>query len=364
MLATSLLMRQKIAGEEAQAIIERAGGAAAFAIQSVWNTGRPNVVGVTEDAFLLGLPHQGDYGRVNVHSGETLLLYATQASMSPDGTILYRSRLDNALYQLPPDTALGVPLENRSTPPLPFRLLSDGGFWHTETVLPESGPQSTGKKPSRTQSLAFVRRDAGGAELERIDGEHVLLGRGPDTLSYCEEAGVGVAFSNATMCVPLFVFHTGDEAARVLTVGNPSALLAAETMLQATGMLTEAAVQGLLAGIELKETALNEALDEEGKLTADTLPLFFYSVSAAGDRMLALELNSGFMLWVKPGTWEMSVAATYDQLQAAFESQGASYSSAHLTTCSWNGIDLLCGAVIPEGFALRVGGAGSPTVDQ
>jgi hypothetical protein len=315
----------KATDEACAAFKEKYGGTGGLLMHLGWGAA-PRVLEVVGDVFLLFSPVQG-YARVDARTGETLLLDASQATLTRDGRVLLTDS-DNRFFVLPPDSAVASPLKIQAGCKVnAARLLEDRSVWCLQTA--NSEPRVRNGKPMVIAESSFVHYDVEGNVLESVAAGTFAIGYLPDQFYFCGQTGIGFAFSKRNPYT-LWIFRKGDAAMQILQPEEQSPL-------------TFHAAQRI------------DVVDEFGKpLKDDSFALWPIGLSADGRKLLVADGHSGNLIKLQLDTLKAEITLPDAQLRSIFESKSSRYGLVYLLDMCWNGAGLLCGRANPMGCALRI----------
>lgn len=309
-------------------------------IHLCWKMPRPDNVAAAGNYLLLTDFGAGLSARIDVRTGETVLLYRMTALMLRDGTVLclsqdtyYKETGEDAVtaaWLRPEQTGLEKTdyflAQSMFSYPQGCALQEDGTIW---MLLP--GDMETVEADGRKtvfRELSVVHCDSSGNVLRRISGGMFNMSFFPVALRYSEEAGVGVVYSNAAYNGILWAFGPEDDTLKPLMVENllPPALRYAE-----------------------KE----EAVDDFGFAKEGARSFLVFGLSGGGTKLLVQELESGYLLSLDLRTLKGDVMMADFQIVFLLSSH-PEFRGNLLFNMGWNGGEILsCGPSV-KGYMFRL----------
>ncbi len=322
-IAMRLLMG-RVGQDEADALLERFGGAAGYAIRAMWMD-RPMVVQCRGDLLML---RSGGVGcaLVDMTTGETRPLNTSSATIGPDGRVIACN----------PAEPMRV-FEPKLPMPVPFPLASDGEFMTLSATPLAGGGAVCAQRGIKMENIdggllaaarfAFVNAD--GAPVETVDAGEMPFNMTPDRLFYSEQAGVGIAIKPSyAMMRPPLIFRKGDSSARHLIMESPDATVA-------QALPPEKNPDGTFAGTE-------------------ACVLFPIGLSGDGAVALLVELKSASLLRMDLQTLAVAPVLTNAQMSGLLGDREDFKPMIALTSLGYNGGQLLGSWHLPEDKILQL----------
>ena len=223
------MSREEMLQEDIESIRSQYGSIAEGLIHRIWYRLKPDYVTVAGEFALVSDPQVGVTARVNMRTGETVMLFQLFCVMSGDGTILaFGNGTIQALgtdtgsgrpsYLLRPDRT--VPEEadyvlSRDAISLPgcLSLQEDGTLWVLETRYENS--EVDGEELFLLNvSVAHYAPD--GTELRRIIGGVFEYSACPQVLLYSEQTGMGIVYNPSGTYNPPYIFGPEDDTMKPL----------------------------------------------------------------------------------------------------------------------------------------------------
>ena len=307
-------------------------------VHLVFRSPSPQNIRVAGNFALLTDYNAGVSARINMQTGETVLLPRMTALMLRDGTVLcvssdaYRSEDPAAVpaFWLRPDQA--VP-EEADYPALRGVSSLQGCFLQEDRTIwmlvpGEMETVETDGRKEFYRSFSVVHLDEGGTVLRRIDGGRFNMSFTPSFLLYSEQAGAGVVYSNQYHGGDLWFFGPDSDVLKPLVP---------ETILPPS----------------LRVGEREDVLDEAGRPTDASRPLYVFGLSEGGTKLLVQDLATNYVLSLDLRTLKADILMDYGQIMSFTEGR-SDRPSTLLTYAGWNGREILsCGREI-GGCAIRL----------
>ncbi len=311
------------------------GSAVSALMHCIWQQPRANLVQVAGDMLLLTDNTFGS-ARINMETGETVLIYRANAAMGSDGAVFCYYASERKAWYLPADQA--VPEEIPFTWPDNIIMnafpVSGGNVW-----ILEYGYMDTVEQDNRKifpAAVSLVLRDRTGKELRRVEGgafDHAVQ---PTRLLYSEATGIGILFCDGFSPIQqLWYFGPEDE--------NLKALLPAGFM-----------IPGLPAAQLLSR---EESVDEYGfPLTPGRIQIPI-GLTADGRKLLFLDAESNSLMALNLETLEGELLLNSTQIVSLLGVDPAAPRQPgpmDFMNMGWNGNELFsCAGAVP-GYVLRL----------
>ena len=302
-------------------------------IRTVWQAPLPQYVKVAGDYVLLQDPQAPASARINMQTGETVLLYMASAWMAGDGTVLCRGAGSSGiqdLYLLPPDQAVPEQTAPLQLPdsfyPVDYSLQKDRTVWILGAGEMEKVEKDGRKIFFRDYSLFHC--DSSGAVLCRIDAGKFNMSLSPSHVLYSERTGIGVVYSNMMAGGDLWIFGPEDDTLKPLVL---------ESMMPPA----------------LRPGERNEVLDEYGMPTAVSRPLCVLGLSEGGTKLLVQDYMSRYLLSLDLRTLKADILMTASEIVSFAEGHSA-VPGPGLESASWTGRNIISGGRAVSGCAIRI----------
>lgn len=177
--------------------------------------------------------------------------------------------------------------------------------------------------------FSFVHYDVEGNVLASVAAGTFAIGYLPDQFYFCEQTGVGFAFSKSNLYT-LWIFRKDDAAVQIIRPEEQSPL-------------TFYTAQRI------------DVVDEFGKpLKDEPLALWPIGFSTDGQTLLIVDRHLGHLMKLQLETLKAEIILTDEQLRSIYESKSTRYGPLYLIDMCWNGAGLLCGRANPMGCALLI----------
>ena len=337
----ALMNSTKLKTEQVEKMLENKkkqyGNAAGALIHCIWQSPRAEFSSVAGDWVLL-CDYSFGYARINMQTGETVLLYKAEAAMGPDGTVFCRSASEGKAWYLAPNET--EPAEN-SALDLPGGillndacLLEDGTLWTLESDYGNIVEKDDRKY--LVSSAAMVHRDADGRELSRIEGgsfdsQHSK----PDRFLYSESTGIGILYGSTYANMSMWIFGPEDDTLKGLV--PESLILPGFTAFHAVDR--ETAVDEFGSPLNQQWSMLPIGLSEDGKTVL--------MLDREGNRLLSVDIQA----------LTANILMNGEEIAAVLNSKTNEpnpLGPANIQYMGFNGRDLLCGQGCPGGYVLRI----------
>ena len=273
--------------------------------------------------------------RINVHTGETVLVPMMEALMDRSGTVLFYPTSDGDNRKpgvLPPDR--NVPEETDAVLPdriagypLGCSLQSDGTIWmldkQIQSVIRQDGVSHV------PAELSIVHYDRDGAELRRISGGLFSeTSYAPSCLWYSEQTGVGIVSTNSAPTCILWYFGPDDENLKPLIMENSP-----------------------LPSLRCAER--EEVFDESGFPKASAGIFYVFGLSGNGTKLLIQDVESSNLLSLDLRTLKADILMFSFQISFMF-SEHPDYRGSLLFNMGWNGGEIISCSRPLMGCAIRL----------
>ena len=312
-------------------------------IHWIWYNLKPDYVTVAGEFALVSDPQVGVTARVNMRTGETVMLFRLFCIMSGNGTILaFGNGTIQALgtdtgsgrpsYLLRPDRT--VPEEadyvlSRDAISLPgcLSLQEDGTLWVLETRSENS--EVDGEELFLLNvSVAHYAPD--GTELRRISGGVFEYSACPQVLLYSEQTGTGIVYNPSGAYNPPYIFGPEDDTMKPLM---PESLIPPV----------------------LRRGEREEVVDEYGRMLreSDVRRLLVLGMSRGGTKLLVQDLQSGYLLSLDLATLKADILLNDAQI-VSFVRDHMERPGSLMYNMGWNNGEIIsCGPAV-RGYAFRI----------
>lgn len=337
------MSREEMLQEDIESIRSQYGSIAEGLIHRIWYRLKPDYVTVAGEFALLSDPYVGVSARVNMRTGETVMLFQLFCVMSGDGTILaFGNGTIQALgtdtgsgrpsYLLRPDRT--VPEEadyvlSRDAISLPgcLSLQEDGTLWVLETRYENS--EVDGEELFLLNvSVAHYAPD--GTELRRISGGVFEYSACPQVLLYSEQTGMGIVYNPSGAYNPPYIFGPEDDTMKPLM---PESLIPPV----------------------LRRGEREEVVDEYGRMLreSEVRRLLVLGMSRGGTKLLVQDLQSGYLLSLDLATLKADILLNDAQI-VSFVRDHTERPGSLLYNMGWNNGEIIsCGPAV-RGYAFRI----------
>ena len=310
------VLGSKITDAQKEAMLKKYGSAENLVAKLGWKGVKARAAGggyFLAESGMLGLV------RIDIRTGEALHLEScSQASLNRNGDLAIYFARERRFFIVPAGTA--IPNEVQGDVPSNAQinaicLLSDGSVWTAESMM-RSEKMTVNGKETLVFDVSFACYSADGREQRRVQVGCIRTGYQPAKLMYSEETDTMIA--SCANLGPVWIFGPEDNTAKVLAPQS-------------------------LTPPTLKKADREETVDEVGVLLKNAWKLLPIGLSAVGDKLLAMDADSGYVFLADLNTLEAEIVLTYDQVSKLMEEKPNEFRGfVFIADMFWNGTNLLC----------------------